>query len=129
MTQPAATIATVPKPISSAPSNTTLTTSAPVRMPPSARSVTRSRNPFSTSVVCTSASPISSGPPACLMELIAAAPEPPSWPEIWITSAPAFATPHATVPMPTMDTSLTEMRASGATALRSKMSCARSSME
>ena len=129
MTQPAATMATVPKPNSSAPRSASLTTSMPVRTPPSARTVTPSRSPFSTSVLCTSASPSSRGPPACLMDEMAAAPEPPSWPLTWMTSAPALATPQATVPMPMMDTSLTEMRAVGLMALRSKMSCVRSSME
>ena len=41
------------------------------------------------------------------------APVPPSWPEIWMTSASALATPEATVPMPTCATSLTLTLAAG----------------
>ena len=41
----------------------------------------------------------------------------------------ALATPAATVPTPTSETSFTEMRASGLTFFRSWMSCARSSIE
>mmetsp|Transcript_15198 Transcript_15198/g.40153 ORF Transcript_15198/g.40153 Transcript_15198/m.40153 type:complete len:299 (+) Transcript_15198:701-1597(+) len=104
---PAATIATVPNPYSSAPNAAIISTSRPLRRPPSARSVTRSRSPFSTSVLCVSATPISVGPPQCLMLLTGDAPVPPSWPLIWITSAFAFATPEATVPMPTSATSFT----------------------
>ena len=40
------------------------------------------------------------GPPACLMELTGLAPVPPSWPETWMMSALALATPLAMVPMP-----------------------------
>ena len=50
---------------------------------------------------CASESPSSQGPPACLMDVSGEAPVPPSWPEIWMMSASAFATPEATVPMPT----------------------------
>jgi hypothetical protein len=51
--------------------------------------------------------------PACRIEDSGAAPVPPSCPEMSTWSAPAFATPAATVPTPTSATSLTEMRASG----------------
>ena len=44
-------------------------------------------------------------------------------------SARALETPAATVPTPTSDTSFTETSPSGLTFLRSKMSCARSSIE
>jgi len=46
----------------------------------------------------------SHGEPACLMEDNGDAPVPPSWPDTWITSALALATPAATVPIPTSDT-------------------------
>ena len=69
-----------------------------------------------------------SGKTDTLMEERGDAPVPPSPPEIWITSAPAFATPHATVPMPIIDTSLTEILALGLMAFKSKISCAKSSM-
>ena len=45
------------------------------------------------------------------------------------TSACAFATPAATVPTPTSDTSFTCTRARGLAFFRSWMSCARSSIE
>ncbi len=56
----------------------------------------------------TSASPISMGPPQCLMEEMGEAPVPPSCPEIWMMSALALATPDATVPMPAWATSFTD---------------------
>ena len=49
--------------------------------------------------------------PALCIELRGAAPVPPSYPEISITPAPAFATPAATVPTPASDTSLTDILA------------------
>jgi hypothetical protein len=57
------------------------------------------------------------------------APVPPSWPAITTWSALALATPAATVPTPTSDTSLTEMSATGLVFFRSWISWARSSME
>ena len=45
------------------------------------------------------------------MELSGAAPVPPSYPEIRMTLAPAFATPAATVPTPASETSFTEILA------------------
>ena len=58
-------------------------------------------------------SPISHGIPAWKIEDTGEAPVPPSWPEINTWSAPAFATPAATVPTPTSATSFTEIRAEG----------------
>ena len=57
--------------------------------------------------------------PACLIEFSEAAAVPPPWPETWITSAPALATPAAMVPMPVPATSFTEMPARGLTMRRS----------
>jgi len=57
------------------------------------------------------------------------APVPPSAPEMTIKSAFAFATPAAMVPTPLSATSFTLIFARGFTFFRSKMSCARSSME
>ena len=80
--------------------------------------------------VCwTSANPVSQGDPAYLMEDRGLAPVPPSPDDISIMSAPAFATPAATVPTPASETSFTLMRAEGLMHLRSKISCFRSSME
>ena len=81
MMQPVAIIATVPKPYSSAPSAAMMMTSRPLRRPPSARRSTRSRSSFATSAWCVSATPISTGPPACLIDEIGDAPVPPSCPE------------------------------------------------
>src|SRR5699024_1943949 len=72
--------------------------SRPVLSCPSTWTLTRSRSPLRTSVCCASANPSSHGVPACLRELSGLAPVPPSWPEMRTTSAPAFATPAATVP-------------------------------
>mmetsp|Transcript_22559 Transcript_22559/g.63324 ORF Transcript_22559/g.63324 Transcript_22559/m.63324 type:complete len:282 (+) Transcript_22559:1993-2838(+) len=119
MMQPVAIMATVPKPYSSAPSAAHMRTSRPLRRPPSARSTTRSRRSFARRVRCVSAKPISSGPPACLMEDTGEAPVPPSWPDTWMTSALALATPEAMVPMPASATSLTLTLACGFTMCRS----------
>jgi hypothetical protein len=56
------------------------------------------------------------------------APVPPSEPDMMMRSALALATPAAMVPTPLSATSFTLMAAVGLTFLRSKMSCARSSM-
>ena len=53
----------------------------------------RPRNRLATSVWCVSASPISQGEPACLMEVRGEAPVPPSKPAMVTWSARAFATP------------------------------------
>ena len=80
-------------------------------------------------VCCTSARPVSQGDPAYLMDESGLAPVPPSPPEMRMTSAPAFATPAATVPTPDSETSFTLILARGLMHLRSNMSCFRSSME
>ena len=129
MMQPAAISGAVEKPIWSAPSSAAIITSRPVRMPPSAWRATRPRRPLSTSVCWVSASPVSQGPPACLREVSGAAPVPPSKPEIVMWSARALATPAATVPTPTSETSFTDTSADGFTFFRSKISWARSSIE
>ena len=72
----------------------------------------RPRKSFKTSVCCASAIPNSHGNPACFNEVSGEAPVPPSYPEIKITSALAFATPAAMVPTPTSETNLTFTRAS-----------------
>ena len=90
-----------------------MTTSRPVRKPPSTCSATRARRRFSTSVCCVSARPISQGEPACLIEVSGEAPVPPSKPEMVMWSARALATPAATVPTPTSETSFTETSAAG----------------
>ena len=63
------------------------------------------------------------------MEVNGLAPVPPSKPEIVIWSALDFATPAATVPTPTSDTSFTEILALGLTFFKSKISWAKSSIE
>ena len=63
------------------------------------------------------------------MELIGEAPVPPSAPEITMRSALALATPAAIVPTPLSDTNFTLISAAGFTFFKSKMSCAKSSME
>mmetsp|Transcript_123307 Transcript_123307/g.348434 ORF Transcript_123307/g.348434 Transcript_123307/m.348434 type:complete len:302 (+) Transcript_123307:903-1808(+) len=113
MMQPSAIIAILPNPNSSPPIIAATTMSQPVFRPPSTRNVTRSRRPFSTNTSCTSLSPCSHGPPAYMMLLSGDAPVPPSQPEIWMTSALAFATPAAIVPMPALATSFTETLLSG----------------
>ena len=73
--------------------------------------------------------PSSHGVPACWIDESGDAPVPPSCPAMWIESACAFATPAAIVPTPASLTSFTLTRARELTHFRSKMSCARSSME
>ncbi len=79
----------------------------------------RSRSRFMTSVCWVSASPISHGMPACLIEEIGECPVPPSWPQMSTMSALPLATPAAMVPTPTSATSFTETRASGLALFRS----------
>ena len=129
MMQPAAISGAVEKPNSSAPSSAPITTSRPVRMPPSTCTAMRLRRRLATSVWWVSASPISHGEPACLSEVRGDAPVPPSKPEIVTWSERAFDTPAATVPTPTSETSFTDTSPVGLTFFRSKMSCARSSIE
>ena len=111
--------AAVPTPYSSAPSMAAMTTSRPVRTPPSVLSVTEPRRLFSVSTWWASARPISHGRPACLIEVWGEAPVPPLWPAIRMASALALATPEAMAPMPEADTSFTVTRASGLMAFRS----------
>ena len=129
MMQPAAISGAVQKPNSSAPSSAPITTSRPVRMPPSTCTAMRLRRRLATSVWCVSARPISQGEPACFSEVRGLAPVPPSKPEMVTWSDIAFDTPAATVPTPTSETSFTETSPEGLTFFRSKMSCARSSIE
>ncbi len=129
MMQPITTSGAVEKPNSSAPMRAPITTSRPVFSCPSTCTMIRSRSLFITRTCWVSASPSSHGVPPCLMEVSGAAPVPPSWPEISTTSECALATPAATVPTPTSETSLTLMRARGLPFFRSWMSWARSSIE
>ena len=55
----------------------------------------------------TSANPISADLPVYFSDVTAAAPVPPVPPAMFITSAPALATPTAMVPIPSDDTSFT----------------------
>jgi hypothetical protein len=64
-----------------------------------------------------------------LIEESGEAPVPPSWPEMVMWSAFAFATPAAMVPTPSAATSLTLTLARGFEFFRSWISWARSSME
>ena len=129
MMQPMTMMGAVAKPNSSAPSSAAITTSRPVLSWPSASTTMRLRRSFSSRVWCVSAMPSSHGSPACLMLVTGEAPVPPSPPEMSTTSACALATPAATVPTPTSETSFTLMRASLFAFLRSWMSSAKSSIE
>mmetsp|Transcript_15753 Transcript_15753/g.50787 ORF Transcript_15753/g.50787 Transcript_15753/m.50787 type:complete len:292 (+) Transcript_15753:1056-1931(+) len=122
MMQPSAISGVVAKPNSSAPSSAAIVTSRPVLSWPSDCSTIRERSRLSTSVWWASASPSSQGRPACLMPVHAAAPVPPSPPEMTMWSALALATPAATTPTPTSETSFTETRAARLALLRSWMS-------
>ena len=119
ITQPVATSGAVEKPTSSAPSSAATTTSRPVRIWPSAWSITRERRSLRISVCWVSARPISQGTPAWWIEDSDAAPVPPSWPAITMWSALALTTPAATVPTPTSAHSFTEIDARGFTQRRS----------
>ena len=112
MIQPEAIKGAVEKPNSSAPSKAAIATSRPVFIWPSHSITTLPRKSFITSVCCASAIPSSHGNPACFKEVKGDAPVPPSYPEINITSAFAFATPAAIVPTPTSETSFTLILAS-----------------
>ena len=129
MMQPIVIRGAVEKPNSSAPSMQATTTSRPVLSWPSVWRITRERRSLSTRVWWVSAMPSSQGRPACLMLVSGEAPVPPSWPEIRMWSACALATPAATVPTPTSETSFTLTRAPGFEFFRSWMSCFRSSIE
>ena len=112
ITHPIVTSGAVANPNSSAPKIAAIATSRPLINFPSVSIRTRSLNPLAINVWCVSASPSSHGSPALWIELLGAAPVPPSYPEIRIRPAPAFATPAATVPTPASDTSFTEILAS-----------------
>ena len=129
MIQPPAIRAAVDTPHSSAPNKVATTMSRPVFTCPSACSTIRLLSLFFTKVWCASANPNSQGKPACFVELIGEAPVPPSNPAIRITSACAFATPAAIVPTPAFETSLTLIRAARFAFFRSKINCAKSSIE
>mmetsp|Transcript_41654 Transcript_41654/g.70794 ORF Transcript_41654/g.70794 Transcript_41654/m.70794 type:complete len:201 (-) Transcript_41654:3255-3857(-) len=129
MMQPSAIRGAVEKPNSSAPSNAATTTSRPFLSCPSVWRRIRDLSPLSTRVWCASASPNSHGRPAPFTPVHAAAPVPPSPPETVTWSALAFATPAATTPTPTSDTSFTLTSPKGCAFFRSWMSCARSSIE
>ena len=119
MMQPIAISGAVEKPNSSAPSSAPITTSRPVFICPSTSTVIRERRSLSSSVCWVSASPISQGTPADWIDDCGEAPVPPSWPEIVTWSALALATPAATVPTPTSETSLTETEPVGLAQRRS----------
>ena len=80
--QPKVTRGAVAKPNSSAPIIAAIAMSLPVQIPPSTQIVTLSRSAFVKSAECASASPISQGQQACLMDDSGDAPVPPSPPEI-----------------------------------------------
>ena len=109
--QPIAIRGAVAKPNSSAPRRAAIVTSLPLISLPSVSMTTRPRSPFWIRVWWVSARPSSQGSPAWWIDEIGAAPVPPSWPEIKITWAPAFATPAAIVPTPASLTSFTEILA------------------
>ena len=127
--QPIAIIGPVPNPKDSAPKIAALITSSPVLRPPSACNLTLCRRLLSLRAWCASDRPSSHGDPAYRIEERGLAPVPPSWPEIVIKSAYAFATPAAMVPTPGSETSFTDTRAFGLTCFKSKISCAKSSIE
>ena len=119
MMQPLATRGAVAKPNSSAPSSAPMTTSRPVRIPPSTCTAIRPRSALRTRVWWVSARPISHGDPACLIDVSGLAPVPPSCPAMVTWSEWHLETPAATVPTPTSETSFTLTRASGLTFFKS----------
>ena len=129
MMQPAAISGAVEKPNSSAPSSAAITTSRPVRKPPSTWTRDAAAQPVEHQGLLGLGKADLPGLPACLIEVSGEAPVPPSKPEMVMWSARALATPAATVPTPTSETSLTETSAAGLTFFRSKISWARSSIE
>ena len=86
-------------------------------------------NLFLIKVWWASTNPNSHGNPAWRIELIGDAPVPPSKPEIKIWSALALVTPEAMVPTPALDTNFTEILAWRLAFFKSKINCAKSSME
>ena len=127
MTQRSIISAVVPNSKLSPPSRAEVTTSPAVWWAPEQRRTTFWRSPLADSAWCTSEMPSSAERPAYFRLVTDAAPVPPVLPATLMTSAPAFATPTAMVPMPSLDTSLTTTRTPAA--LQSWMSCARSSIE
>ena len=117
------------KPNSSAPSKAAIATSRPVFNWPSHSKTTRLLKSFNSKVCCASAKPSSHGIPVCCNDVSGAAPVPPSYPEIKITSAFALATPAAIVPTPTSETNFTLIRASLLAFFKSKINCDKSSIE
>src|SRR3546814_8347780 len=75
--------------------------------------------PLGVNTLWTSLSPVSPGVAAYVMLVCGDAPVPPLWPETRMTSACAFATPAATVPIPAWLTSFTQTRARGLICFRS----------
>ena len=63
------------------------------------------------------------------MDVLGAAPVPPSYPEIKMVFAPALTTPAAIVPTPDSETSFTDILAPLFAFFKSKINCAKSSME
>ena len=104
-------------------------TSSPVLSPPSTCKRILWRKLFSTNAACVSAKPSSHGLPTFFTEVIGAAPVPPSYPEMVIKSAWALTTPQAITPIPGSETNLTEINAPGFTCFKSKINCAKSSIE
>ena len=78
ITQPIVTSGAVANPNSSAPSIAAIATSRPLISLPSVSITTLLRSPFIISVWCASASPSSQGSPALWIDLLGAAPVPPS---------------------------------------------------
>src|SRR5206468_10735848 len=72
----------ISNPNASAPSKAAITTSRPVRRPPSTRTSMRSRSLLRTRIACVSARPSSHGDPACLIDDSGDAPVPPLCPEM-----------------------------------------------
>lgn len=146
MVHPMAMSGAVEKPNSSAPNMAATITSKPVLSCPSAWRTIRERRLLSTRVWCVSEMPSSQGRPAALIPVQELAPVPPSCPLMTMCSALpygmhdkdkshvaasyrflklmcvyicTFATPDATTPTPTSETSLTEILASGLAHFRS----------
>ena len=129
MMQPSTTSAAVATPHSSAPNNVAMAISLPVFNCPSVCTTTLLRNLFFNKVCCVSARPNSQGNPVCFTELMGDAPVPPSCPAMRTTSAFALTTPAAMVPTPALLTSFTLILALRLAFFKSKINCAKSSME
>ena len=99
--------AVVPNSKESPPKRHAFTTSEPVCIAPEHLSDTFCLMPFAQRAWWTSEIPSSAARPAYLSEVTDAAPVPPVLPATLITSAPAFATPTAIVPIPSELTNFT----------------------